>query len=520
MGLVGPDEPRYVWIARAMASTGDWITPRLYGQPWFEKPILYYWAAALGFLLHLPAEWAARLPSAFAALAAAIAIGLLAARHYAQREHLASSPAFSAPLLFAASVAAVGFARAATPDMIFSAFIAMAMAAAATMLRRRGLLRPAAPNTAARSDIWPLTGFGIFLGLATLAKGPAALILAGGSLLLWALATGRWREVLRFAHPCAMAAFCVVAVPWYAICALRNPEFLRVFIFEHNFERYLTPVFQHPQPFWFFVPITLLAVLPWTSLLWLAAMEGRRLWREKSWRDSPGLFFACWAIFPIVFFSLSQSKLPGYILPSVPPLALLCAAALARSGAGFDARRNSLKFTAAAFSFTWLVLGLAALVWMHRLPMYEHQALRNPLSAAAIIALLGGVHLAFLAFRRDASFFEVSLIVVALVLGAAGVAILPRLDPFVSARWHAQLLQNDRHPDRVFTYRLSRSWVFGLNFYLRRELPEWSPPDPNPALVLTTPAGLSEIRRLHRFYGTLEENDEGILYVPIGPAPR
>src|SRR5215831_20407456 len=82
VGLTGPDEPRYVWIARAMAQTGDWVTPRLYGQPWFEKPILYYWAAAGGFRMHLPAEWAARLPSAVAALAAALAMGWLASKHY------------------------------------------------------------------------------------------------------------------------------------------------------------------------------------------------------------------------------------------------------------------------------------------------------------------------------------------------------------------------------------------------------------------------------------------------------
>src|SRR5271156_2335049 len=82
LGLVGPDEPRYAWIARAMAQTGDWITPRLYGTPWFEKPILYYWAAAIGFSLHLPAEWAARLPSALAALSIAVAIGWLGWKHY------------------------------------------------------------------------------------------------------------------------------------------------------------------------------------------------------------------------------------------------------------------------------------------------------------------------------------------------------------------------------------------------------------------------------------------------------
>ena len=95
MGLVGPDEPRYAWIARAMAETGDWVTPRLYGQPWFEKPVLYYWAAAAGFRLHLPAEWAARLPSALAALATALAIGWLAREHYDGDAASLSSPAFA-----------------------------------------------------------------------------------------------------------------------------------------------------------------------------------------------------------------------------------------------------------------------------------------------------------------------------------------------------------------------------------------------------------------------------------------
>src|ERR1700719_3472043 len=97
IGLVGPDEPRYAWIARAMASSGDWVTPRLYGQPWFEKPVLYYWAAALGFLIHLPAEWASRLPSAFAALAAGIAIGWLGRKFYNAESWPFASPFLLAP---------------------------------------------------------------------------------------------------------------------------------------------------------------------------------------------------------------------------------------------------------------------------------------------------------------------------------------------------------------------------------------------------------------------------------------
>ena len=148
MGLVGPDEPRYAWIARAMAETGDWVTPRLYGQPWFEKPALYYWAAAIGFRLHFPAEWAARLPSAFAALAAAITIGWLARKFYGATAPFEWNPALLAPLIFSTSVAAIGFARAATPDMLFSACIALAMASAACILDANGALRASAPERA------------------------------------------------------------------------------------------------------------------------------------------------------------------------------------------------------------------------------------------------------------------------------------------------------------------------------------------------------------------------------------
>lgn len=522
IGLVGPDEPRYAWIARAMAASGDWVTPRLYGRPWFEKPVAYYWLAAIGFRFHLPAEWALRLPSAVAALGTALAVGWLASKHYSGDVRIAGRPALLAPLLFATTVGAIGFARAAAPDMLFSASSTLAMAAAATSLGRAGLLRGYASDSPRSHvpDALPLLLFGVFLGLAVLAKGPAAILLAGGAVALWALATKGWRAAFRLAHPYAVASLCLVALPWYVLCAVRNPDFLHVFIFEHNFERYLTPVFQHPQPFWFFGAITLLALLPWTVLLWPVAREGLRLWREESWRDSPGFFFACWGVFPILFFSFSQSKLPGYILPSVPALALLCAVSLARINMSATANRNIFTAIGAAISGTWLVLAVAAPIWMHRLPTQEHDAIGNSILLAAIIAIAGAVGVAFLTFQRKEGFVTLSLLLVTLLVEATSLAILPRLDPFVSARSHAQLLHNDRHPDRIFTYELPRSWSYGLAFYLGRELPEWSANDANPALVLTTPAGLKEIRQLHRFYGDLEEAYEGILYVPIAPTPR
>lgn len=102
----------------------------------------------------------------------------------------------------------------------------------------------------------------------------------------------------------------------------------------------------------------------------------------------------------------------------------------------------------------------------------------------------------------------------------ASLGVLPSLDPYISARWHGGFLRNDLHPDRIFEYRLARSWTYGMAFYLGRQLPAWSPSDPDPALILTTPDGLKSIRSLGRFYGSLDETYKGILYVPVGPVPR
>ncbi len=518
-GLVGPDEPRYAWVARAMAATGDWVTPRLYGQPWFEKPVLYYWAAAIGFDLHLPVEWAARLPSAFAALAAAIAIGWLGWRHYGAAPDLAGSPALLAPLLFSSSVAAVGFARAATPDMLFSASLTVAMASAASALRRGGALRGSSMQAydSAPGDWLSLVMFGACLGLAVLAKGPAGVVLAGGAVGLWALATNRWRAAIHLAHPIAVAAFCIVALPWYALCALRNSEFIRVFIYQHNFDRYLTPVFQHKQPFWFFGPIVLLALLPWTVLLLPAVQEALRRWPEKSWHDSPAMFFSCWAVIPILFFSFSQSKLPGYILPAIPPLALILGAVSARIT---STDSSPLRWTAAALGFTWFAMGLSAAHWMHRLPPGAKDHAGRAIFVCALFAIVDGVAIAALGILRKRAAIVLSVLLVMLIVETAGARILPVLDPYLSARRHAASLHDDRRPDRIFTFHLNRSWNFGLAFYLGREVSEWSPADPEAALLLTTPQGLDELRRLGRFHGNLDEDYRGILYVPVLPAPR
>lgn len=522
IGLVGPDEPRYVWIARAMAEKGDWITPRLYGTPWFEKPILYYWAAATGFRLNLSPEWAARLPSAIAAMLAAVTIAWLGWKHYGVGDDWSRSPAIVAPLIFSASVAGIAFARAATADMLFAASLTIAMACAAATLRRNGALRgqEPAPASAQQHDPTALALFGACLGLSVLAKGPAGVILAGGAIGLWALLARKWQAAFRLAHPVAIAAFAAVAVPWYVICARRNSDFLHIFIFQHNFERYLTPVFQHKQPFWFFGPITILALLPWSSFLLGSLQEGTRLYRERSWQSSPGFLFACWVISPVVFFSFSQSKLPSYILPAIPALALIASVGTIRA---FEKSHRVAITIAAGTALVWVALSIYLIHADHVAPMtgalHAHPSL---LAGTAIAATALAASLMFAGCRQDLR-LTVGICCVAVVatLETANLVVLPQLDPAISARPYAEMLRNDLHPDRIFAFQLKRSWKFGLAFYFKRELPEWSPEDPEAALVLTTRGGFEKIAQAGRFHGTLEEQPQGgLIYVPIEPAPR
>ena len=368
-------------------------------------------------------------------------------------------------------------------------------------------------------DLATLSLFGAFLGLGVLAKGPAAVILAGGAIGIWALATQEWRAAFRLAHPIGIAVFALVALPWYVVCARRNPDFLHVFIFQHNFERYLTPVFQHKQPFWFFVPITLLALLPWTVFSIGSLQEGLRVWREKSWTRSPGFFFACWGIFPVAFFSFSESKLPSYILPAVPALALITSVGAIRA---FERSRSTALLICAGSALAWIGLAIFFIHAAHAGSLND-VADHGAFLTAVIIALVAAIAtaLSWAGARKDLRLtVGVCCLSVLIVVEVANIVVLPALDPAVSARPYAQMLQHDLHPDRIFEFQVARAWDYGLSFYFRRELPEWSPEDPNAALVLTNRAGFAQIVKDGRFHGELERPRHGIFLVPIEAAPH
>jgi 4-amino-4-deoxy-L-arabinose transferase-like glycosyltransferase len=476
IGFVGPDEPRYAWIARDMAESGDWVTPRLYGKPWFEKPILYYWGAAAAFKLFGVSEAAARFPSAMAALFATLALAWFAWRSYG------AETARWLLLLLPTTVGMIGFSHAAATDMPFAGMLTVAMVCAAVVV---GLVRDEHTPIIPRTPWMALLLFGFFLGLAVLAKGPAAIILSGGAVLLWAAVAKRWRDAFRCLHPLVIASFCLTALPWYILCARRNPDFFRVFITEHNFKRYLTPEFQHIQPFWFYVPMLLIAFVPWTlALLWSTVHGSRRSWRKSHIRPV-ALFLLSWALFCLLFFSASKSKLPGYLLPALPAIGLL----LARSYVSFCAREEK--------SFRWLLTGwtilslptgifLLLVGWRIR----PHGTSGPGLIVVACILLLFALANLLLTIRRtspSAGFDPALLCVLPVFLTLLMFHTLSgpwfQWDP--SGRTLARELQANQIPTgQIYAGHMPRGQKFSLNFYLRSEVDDWSQDSPREGYLL------------------------------------
>ncbi len=475
IGFVGPDEPRYAWIARDMAETGDWVTPRLYGKPWFEKPPFFYWGAAISFKLFGVSEASARLPSAISALLATLALAWLALRLYG------AETARWLLLLLPTTVGMIGFSHAAATDMPFSGMLTIAMVCATVVL---GLTRNENSPVIPQTPWLTLVLFGFFLGLAVLAKGPAAIILSGGAIFFWALITKRWSDAFRLFHPAALASFCLTALPWYILCARRNPDFFRIFIIEHNFKRYLTPEFQHIQPFWYYGPIILVAILPWSVILPRVGYDAVLSFRQSQWKESNSLFLALWTIFPLVFFSFSQSKLPGYALPVLPPLSALAARSLVLA---FQRSLAAARWVAIAVAM--LLVAPAGVFWYLALIPPGGIGL-HPLAArllwASICALLGFLALILALWNKSRAAFLIAIVVVLLSITAIHRGLKDIDVQNLSIRASVQEARNhwsDFAPAQASSFKLRRADQYGLNFYLRREVPMWSPDHRQPGWV-------------------------------------
>jgi 4-amino-4-deoxy-L-arabinose transferase-like glycosyltransferase len=303
--LSGADEPRYARIAQEMHERGVWVTPTLEGKPWMEKPPFYYWITSPLYYLFDSHETAARVGPALCALIAAIAIFFLGS---ALGTRMAGAFSF---LILLTTFGFIGFGRSASTDMPFTCCFTISAALLAAAVER---------------DIgWKVWGAYIFLGLAVLAKGPIAIILiAGAGLCFWLLdergtSLRQWRIVPGFLIAAA------IAIPWFWLAFRQNGyAFLATFFVNHNLARYITDVHHHSEPMYYYLPVLIALFFPWSGWLVMltpkspkAAMGQWRQWKPSS------IFLVCWFLFPVIFFSFSGSKLAGYILPSLPPLALI-----------------------------------------------------------------------------------------------------------------------------------------------------------------------------------------------------
>ena len=413
LGLVGADEPRYAQIAREMLAahsqachevnakmvprslraedlrnsfhciSSGTVTPILYGQPWLEKPALYYWRAMSFFKEFGVSDWSARLPSTSATFALIILI-FLHMRRFRPGGHL------DAALITASCVGIVSFARGASTDMQLAAPFCIGM-----------LGWYAWYETGKKFWLFDLYFFG---AIATLAKGPVAPFLAFFIILLFVGLRREWAALRRTIWLPGILLYLAIVLPWYIAVQKKNPTFYRLFFLEHNLERFATNRYQHHQPVWFYLAVILLALMPWTIIALRALVDSIQI-SIAEWRvrhnpqryvghsragDAFPEFLVLWALFPIFFFSLSGSKLPGYILPSVPPITILTADYLNRIRR--DGMPNWLLWSHAALcgllafvlvlapqhmkyetlvpSIGWLViaglsaLGMAAIVWL------------------------------------------------------------------------------------------------------------------------------------------------------------
>lgn len=460
-GLVGADEPRYAQVAREMLERDDYVTPTLNGEGWFEKPALYYWRAMFAFETFGVKDWAARIPSA------SFALGMVAVIFFHMRRFRPGAQ-LDAALITASCAAVIGFARGASTDMQLAAPFTVAMLGWYAWYETG-------------KKIW-LVDLYAFLAIATLAKGPVAPFLAGAVVLLFCLLRHEWRTALRTLWLPGIGLFLLIALPWYVLVSLKNPTFPRVFILEHNLARFSSDMFRHAQPSWYYIPVLMLALVPWTFFSMPALVEAFRAclkdWRAVRSERKTGVeadrvnvdafpeFLVIWALVPIIFFSLSRSKLPGYILPAIAPLTILTADYLQRKGNAALTRLSVLAHAALSAVIVALFV-VFPYYFLQQMPITASgKALILLLAAAFMVGIYYALHLGGTRYLRF-----VTLLPVVLIIGFILKIAAPTIDNHYSARPVAHELSGMKLETRpLAVFQVRRDLRYGLGFYRNQRI--------------------------------------------------
>ncbi|GIV19540.1 MAG: hypothetical protein KatS3mg023_1291 [Armatimonadota bacterium] len=305
-GLFDLDEGLYATAARQMVESGDWLVPRVGTGVFFDKPPLTYWLQALCMKVFGFTPLAARLPSAVAALLTAWLIWQWAKRRGIERV------GWLALMIYPLCPLTMGLARQAIMDSLLTLWFTLAVVGWVEGYTgdRRGYLLMA-----------------LGAGLATMTKGLIGLLLPGAALVLWILLRRDWAELKRIPWLSAFGIYLLIVLPWHlAVWRAAGDLFVREYIIHHHIQRFLGKDFGHVAPFWFYIPILLVGMYPWSAFVPVIGWQAMSGWRcERDKLCCAWAMWAFWAVVVVVFFSLSKSKLPGYVLPAVPALTLLTA---------------------------------------------------------------------------------------------------------------------------------------------------------------------------------------------------
>jgi len=382
--LYKADESRYGEISREMAASGDWVTPRLNGFKYFEKPPLQYWATAALFEVLGERDWVARLWTALLGIAG-IALTL-----YAGNRLFGPPVGAYAAAVLAGSPLYVVLGQVNTLDMGVAFFLSAAIFA--LCLQRM---------------LW----FWVACALAVLSKGLIGIVLPVGTLGLYLLLKRDWALIPRLRLVSGGALFLLITAPWFIAVSARNPEFAHFFFVQEHFQRFTTEMHQRVHPWWYFVPVLAAGMAPWLVPLGHAALRAvRRKNRDSPYFSDADALLWCWALVVFLFFSLSSSKLPPYILPIVPALAVLAARSLT---AGVLRVQSGLL----------LIGSLAAAYAVHRYAAGgPYEAYGNWLVATALILALSGAVAHVLAHRGRTPGAVLALAAGALVATQLGLA--------------------------------------------------------------------------------------------------
>jgi 4-amino-4-deoxy-L-arabinose transferase-like glycosyltransferase len=433
--LVGPDEARYAQVAREMFDRGDLITPTLGGHLWFEKPALLYWLMIGSYTFFGVSEWSVRLGPAVCGLFSIFALFWLGNRV----SRAVNQMGLCSALMLASSLGFIVFSRAASFDVVVTMTLTWALAFF--------IASEIADNDKQQRRL--LVGFYIFIGLSLLAKGLIGLVIPLGIVgAYFAVRRKGPAKLVWTSLIWGLPLSALVAATWYGpVLARHGSHFVDEFIVQHHFARYLSNTYHHPAPVYFYLVILVLLSLPWTPFAVDALLQARKwLWKPDDTLTRMRTFALAWIVVPLVFFSFSNSKLPGYILPVLPALALLGGERLSTWLDDGTRARWAMRAT----GLVCLALAVSALIYSARtgeIPTQVALMITAPCIIAGTLTMLPMI-------GRVIQMWSIAIAVAALALGALHVTA-----PGHAAQDTAKFLlqqANERGYGRTAIYGLQR----------------------------------------------------------------